>query len=118
MVLLAMITAAPRSSLEVLDFLRNCVDSTSLADLETHIKAIDPAEAKYVQSALAAYKTAVPNANVTTLNWAPQVARFSFRSGRGVARAQEGRSTCWGIRASLHRGNSQQGRAPFRGHPR
>lgn len=84
MALLAMITGAPRGSLEMLDFLSNCADDASLSDLENQIKkTIDPAEAKYVQAALRVYQGAVPNANVSVLrNWAPQVSRFSFRSGR------------------------------------
>jgi hypothetical protein len=84
MVLLAMITGAPRSSLRMLEFLANCVETSPLADLEAHInQSADPAEAKYIQAALTAYKNAQPNANLGVLrSWAPEVARFSFRSGR------------------------------------
>lgn len=84
MVLLAMITGAPRSSLGMLEFLANCAETSPVADLEAQInKSADPGEAKYIQAALTAYKNAQANAKLGVLrNWAPEVARFSFRSGR------------------------------------
>jgi hypothetical protein len=86
MVLLAITTGAPRSSLGMLDFLASCPETGDLVQFEDHIKqSPDPAEAKYAQAALNAYRTVQPNTTVTlkTLReWAAQVARFSFRSGR------------------------------------
>jgi hypothetical protein len=84
MVLLAIITAAPRSSLGIVDFLANSKDDAPLSQLEAHVqRLIDPGETSYVQAALSAFKTAQSDAPLATLRtWAPEVARFSFRSGR------------------------------------
>jgi hypothetical protein len=84
MTLLAIVTAAPRDSLGMLEFLANCGESADLRAFETKIAlSPDRSEAKYAQAALQAYRAAEPGANLSLLrDWAPQVARFSFRSGR------------------------------------
>jgi hypothetical protein len=84
MALLAIVTGAPRSSLGMLDFLANCAESAPLSEFEAHVNGSpDSAEAKYAQAALEAYRNAEAGATVKVLReWAPQVARFSFRSGR------------------------------------
>jgi len=84
MTLLAIVTGAPRSSLRMLEFLASCDESAELSAFETHVKqSPDVAEATYAEAALEAYRLAEPGATVKTLReWAPQVSRFSFRSGR------------------------------------
>jgi hypothetical protein len=84
MTLLAIVTAAPRDSLGMLEFLANCGESADLRAFETKIAlSPDRSEAKYAQAALQAYRAAEQGANLSLLrDWAPQVARFSFRSGR------------------------------------
>jgi hypothetical protein len=84
MVLLAIVTGAPRSALAMLEFLANCAESAALSEFEAHVKqSQDSTEAKYAQSALEAYRAAEAGATVKGLReWAPRVARFSFRSGQ------------------------------------
>jgi hypothetical protein len=84
MALLAIIAGAPKSSLGMLEFLANSAEITDLTTFETYLKnSTDKAEAKYAQAALEAYQRAEAGATVDVLRrWAPQVARFSFRSGR------------------------------------
>jgi hypothetical protein len=84
MTLLAMITAAPRSSLGILKFLTDCDEAVPLTDFEAHIKTSpDQFEARYALTALQAYRDADQGVSLKLLrHWAPLVARFSFRSGR------------------------------------
>jgi hypothetical protein len=83
MTLLAIVTAAPRTSLGMLEFLAG-PGTTDLVAFEDHIaSAKDRSESRYAQAALQAYRAAEPGADLGLLRvWAPQVARFSFRSGR------------------------------------
>jgi hypothetical protein len=83
MTLLAIVTAAPRTSLGMLEFLAS-PGATDLVAFENHITTTqDQSESRYAQAALQAYRAADPGAGLDLLQvWAPQVARFSFRSGR------------------------------------
>lgn len=85
MTLLALVTGAPRSSLDMLRFLDTHRDEDAFQLFDDYLRSLIYAnEAKYVQSALTAYRTTQP-ANLRELrHWAPLVARFSFRSGTGM----------------------------------
>ncbi len=86
MTLLALVTGAPRSSLGLLRFLGEHKDDEQFDLLEQHMREhSEPAERQYVDAALAGYRIAAgpgPLALGPLRNWASQVARFSFRSGR------------------------------------
>ncbi len=84
MALLAIVAGAPKSSLGMLEFLANSAESTDITAFETYLKnSADSAEQKHAQAALEAYRRAETRADIEVLRrWAPQVARFSFRSGR------------------------------------
>jgi len=83
MVLLAIITAAPRSSLKIIDFLAGCKDDSPLTSLESYVQTlINAGETRYIDVALSAYKTAQSIISLATLRtWAQEAGRFSFRSG-------------------------------------
>jgi hypothetical protein len=82
---LALVTGAPRSSVELLQRLAEQNDDElfdtfagKVSDLVTRDEAI------YVQAALQAYRTASANSALPLRelrHWMPQVTRFSFRSG-------------------------------------
>ncbi|MEP6714285.1 MAG: P-loop NTPase fold protein, partial [Terriglobia bacterium] len=83
MVLLAIVTAAPRSSLGMLNFLANCHDTAPVDDFVAHINvAPDPSESMYALAALQVFQGTEAGVTVKLLrDWAPHVSRFSFRSG-------------------------------------
>jgi hypothetical protein len=86
MALLALATGAPRSSLVLLELLAGYTAESPLAEFEKQVQEVaDPTERQYATAALATYKKAIDEAAPTVKElktWAPQVARFSFRSAR------------------------------------
>ena len=86
MTLMALATGAPRSALDVLNFLRDREPDESVSVLEQHLgKLEDAEEAHYAVAALTAYCLEVGDSAPTLRDlrhWVPNVARFSFRSGR------------------------------------
>ncbi len=86
MCLLAVLTGAPRLSIAVLRELHRLGDDAPLKDLESTVDRLgDDPEVSYLRAGLDAYRRAF-QAEPTLADlryWAPQVARFSFRSGRG-----------------------------------
>ncbi len=88
MCLLAMLTGAPRLSIKVLRELQQLRDDTELKALEDTLEVLgDDPEVGYLRAGLNAYRGAFQPAAEPKVDelryWAPQVARFSFRSGRG-----------------------------------
>jgi len=88
MMLLALVTGAPRSALGTLSLLEKCNDDDSLADFSQKTLgsgSVDADEAPYVQSALDAYieHNHRETDQLRDLRyWGPRAARFGFRSGR------------------------------------
>lgn len=86
MALLALATGAPRSSLELLESLAGFSAESTLDVFEKLVQEVaDPAERQYATAALVRYRKATAEAAPTVKElqtWAPQVARFSFRSAR------------------------------------
>jgi hypothetical protein len=86
MVLLALVTAAPRSSLRLLDDLAGYKESDGLEAFEKSVQGMaDLSEREYAIAALTAYRSASGGGLLTVKElqrWAPDVARFSFRSAR------------------------------------
>jgi hypothetical protein len=86
MALLALVTGAPRTALEVMAFLSGCSDEDSVEVLEKSLLGLTAfAEEQYAQEALVAYRKAYggnPPPLRDLRRWGPPVARFSFRSGR------------------------------------
>jgi hypothetical protein len=86
MTLLAMLTAAPRSSLGLLEALAECKEDEVLEVFEKQVSQIaDISERQYATAALATYRKGCGDVPITVKElqtWAPQVARFSFRSAR------------------------------------
>jgi len=86
MSLLALVTAAPRSSLRLLDVLAGCKEDDPLDVFEKSVtNAADASEKQYALAALTAYRKASSDGALTVRElqmWAPHVARFSFRSAR------------------------------------
>ncbi|OHX37709.1 hypothetical protein BJL95_07870 [Methylomonas sp. LWB] len=85
MTLLALVTGAPRSSLDMLRFLDEHRDEDAFQLFDDYLRSLIYAnEAKYVLGALTAYRTTQPTNLRELRHWAPLVARFSFRSGTGM----------------------------------
>jgi hypothetical protein len=86
MALLALVTAAPLSSLGLLEVLAGCKEDDPLDVFEKHVLDVaDLSERQYAIAALTAYRKASADGALTVKElqmWAPHVARFSFRSAR------------------------------------
>ena len=85
MTLLAIVTGAPGSVLELLNTLRDASRGTLTGQRARLEEAASAEEQQYVKEAFDAYLGWEGNANATVDDfryWAPRVARFSFRSGR------------------------------------
>jgi hypothetical protein len=88
MCLLAMLTGAPRLSIDLLRDLHRLGDEADLKALESTLTELgDDPELGYLRSGLDAYRRTFPPTKEPKLDelryWGPRVARFSFRSGRG-----------------------------------
>ena len=81
MILRAMVTGAPQTAMGIFEHLCDPNDSTSFEQL-TEAPRKDLADGPYITAACEVFKAA--GLKVEELrNWVPQIARFSFRAGRG-----------------------------------
>lgn len=78
--LLAMVEGAPKSSLGMLEFLANSVESNDITAFENYLKdSADSAEQKHAQAALATYRRAEIRADIEVLRrWAPASRKVQF----------------------------------------
>ena len=80
MILLAMVTGAPQAAMGIFEHLSDPIDSTSFEDLSKDTRK-DPVDGPYITAAFDVFKAAGLKDDELK-NWAPQIARFSFRAGR------------------------------------